>query len=76
MAGTDEAAAPLRRACVLDRAAIVRETLRLLDAEREHRPMAGGANPSGDSRALGRILIFLLAHVGVRRAANAVLTRE
>jgi hypothetical protein len=23
-----------------------------------------------------RILIFLLAHVGVRRAANAVLTRE
>jgi UDP-N-acetylglucosamine 2-epimerase (non-hydrolysing) len=59
-----------------DRATIVRETLRLLDDEREYRRMAGGANPYGDGRASERILTFLLAHVGVRRAASAVLARE
>jgi UDP-N-acetylglucosamine 2-epimerase (non-hydrolysing) len=54
-----------------DRAAIVRETLRLIDDDREYRRMAGGANPYGDGRASERILNFLLTHVSVRSAANA-----
>ena len=59
-----------------DRATIVRETLRLLDDEREYRRMAGGANPYGDGRASERILTFLAERVDVKRAVAAVLTPE
>lgn len=59
-----------------DRAAIVRETLRVLDDGREYRRMASGTNPYGDGRASERILTFLSARVDAKRAATAVLAPE